>query len=269
MKLSTRIQQFACLDHLEVLHARFRQHRFPIHCHSTFVIQLIHRGEDRCSVNGLTARAGEVFVHFPNEAHSGGTTTQQELDYSAIYPTLSSVSSISGLSSALLQGKSFLVNDCSTVKTLQSTFDAFDRQASVTTIERLLCEVYKRLFGDSRSIETDKPEARSTTEKIELAVSHLCQYCQRNVSNSELAEVCKLSEFHLIRTFKQRMGITPRQFLISQRVALAKRLIATGLPLVETALHCGFADQSHLNRCFKKVTGYLPGEFSQEIALKN
>lgn len=35
----------------------------------------------------------------------------------------------------------------------------------------------------------------------------------------------------------------------------------TNYPLLEIALSCGYADQSHLNRKFKKHTGIPPGEY--------
>jgi AraC-like DNA-binding protein len=29
------------------------------------------------------------------------------------------------------------------------------------------------------------------------------------------------------------------------------------------ALRCGFSDQSHFSRCFKRIVGYTPGEFAR------
>jgi len=46
---------------------------------------------------------------------------------------------------------------------------------------------------------------------------------------------------------------------LQRRVALARRLIAQGLPLAETAAACGFADQSHMTRQFVRKYGVSPG----------
>ena len=45
----------------------------------------------------------------------------------------------------------------------------------------------------------------------------------------------------------------------------ATRMLA-GLPLAETALACGFADQSHMTRAFRKAFGLPPGRW-QELRL--
>jgi AraC-like DNA-binding protein len=45
-------------------------------------------------------------------------------------------------------------------------------------------------------------------------------------------------------------------------VAKARTLLArTNTPLLDIALTCGFSDQSHFNRVFKKHTGVPPGQY--------
>ena len=54
-------------------------------------------------------------------------------------------------------------------------------------------------------------------------------------------------------------GLTPHAYQLQRRVALARRLIAQGLPLAEVAAACGFADQSHMTRQFVRKYGVSPG----------
>lgn len=105
-----------------------------------------------------------------------------------------------------------------------------------------------------------RTESLPVLAKLEAARDYLSQHYVRDVTTAELSSVCRLSEFHLIRSFRRHFGITPRQFLISRRVAEARRLIASGMTLAGAAFECGFSDQSHLSRYFKKVTGYTPGQ---------
>jgi AraC-like DNA-binding protein len=46
--------------------------------------------------------------------------------------------------------------------------------------------------------------------------------------------------------------------MMQRRVAMARRLIARGLPLAEAAAACGFADQSHMTRLFVREYGVSP-----------
>jgi AraC-like DNA-binding protein len=49
-------------------------------------------------------------------------------------------------------------------------------------------------------------------------------------------------------------------YVAARRVERAKLMMAgTRERLTDIALACGFADQSHLNRCFRRVVGTSPG----------
>ena len=82
----------------------------------------------------------------------------------------------------------------------------------------------------------------------------------------ELAALVDLSPKHFARAFKQSTGTPPHQFLLQQRIARAKELLARhdGGSISEIALACGFADQSHFTAAFRKATGQPPGAYRRE-----
>jgi transcriptional regulator GlxA family with amidase domain len=62
--------------------------------------------------------------------------------------------------------------------------------------------------------------------------------------------------------FHREVGLPPHAYQIQVRVARARALIATGVPLAEVASMTGFADQSHLTRLFKRIVGVPPGQYA-------
>jgi AraC family transcriptional regulator len=79
---------------------------------------------------------------------------------------------------------------------------------------------------------------------------------------SEVARECKLSVSHFVRAFKQAVGQPPYRWLLQQRIDTAKELLLhSGLPMVEIALKCGFADQACFIRAFRKLLDTTPGEW--------
>lgn len=75
----------------------------------------------------------------------------------------------------------------------------------------------------------------------------------------DVAEACGFSARHFARAFRDSTGLTPHRWAMAARVAAAKTMMQSHAErLAEIALACGFADQSHLTRVFKRETGQSP-----------
>lgn len=79
---------------------------------------------------------------------------------------------------------------------------------------------------------------------------------------AELAHLCGINRYQLIRSFQRAIGITPHAYLIQRRIQLARQLITNGTPLAESAVAADFADQSHMTRQFTRTLGISPGLFA-------
>ena len=85
-----------------------------------------------------------------------------------------------------------------------------------------------------------------------------------SISLEELAKAAGLSPFHFARLFKAATGHPPHDYHIRLRVDRAQELLRTRARewnLAAIASECGFADQSHFSRQFKRVVGITPGEY--------
>lgn len=76
---------------------------------------------------------------------------------------------------------------------------------------------------------------------------------------SELACLLGLSKYQVLRRFKKAHGLPPHAWLMWQRTERARGLMRSGMTLVDAAAASGFADQSHLHRCFVRHFGFTPG----------
>lgn len=63
------------------------------------------------------------------------------------------------------------------------------------------------------------------------------------------------------RAFRRTHGMPPQAFSMVSRLNDARRLLRGNAPPAETAAMTGFADQSHLGRCFRRAFGVTPGRY--------
>ena len=69
-------------------------------------------------------------------------------------------------------------------------------------------------------------------------------------------------EAEFSRQFRKTIGDSPHQFLMRCRMERALGLLTdAGHPLSDIAIACGFSDQAHLTRLFKRFTGKTPRQY--------
>lgn len=104
---------------------------------------------------------------------------------------------------------------------------------------------------------------------MERVASYVREHLEAPIAVADLARLVGRSESCFSRLFREAAGVTPHQFVIRERVRRAAALIGeeNGLALSEIAVRCGFADQAHLTRAFKREVGMTPAAYCRERGL--
>ena len=101
-----------------------------------------------------------------------------------------------------------------------------------------------------------------SSKKLKLVLEYINSHLEQKIELADLAALIDYSQHHFSRAFKQSTGLSPYQYVLQQRVELAKRLLLKrNISISEVAITCGFSHQSHLNRHFKRLTGTTPKAF--------
>lgn len=110
-----------------------------------------------------------------------------------------------------------------------------------------------------------RPPHGMSTKLLSTIRDYVGENMHEPISLAELAGTVGMSKYHFSRRFKDSTGMTPHSYVTAARLTRAKRILARykTIPLVEVATACGFSDQSHMNRVFKKYLGTTPGKFRQ------
>ena len=70
------------------------------------------------------------------------------------------------------------------------------------------------------------------------------------------------SRFQVVRVFRARYGLPPHTYQLCSRIARARALLRAGHTPAEVSALCGFADQSHFGRHFKRLVGATPARYA-------
>jgi AraC family transcriptional regulator len=94
---------------------------------------------------------------------------------------------------------------------------------------------------------------------------YIHQHLDEKISLDDLATEIGLSRFHFARSFRATTGTPPHEFVLRERVDRARMMLErSNRPLLDVACACGFADQSHMTREFKKRVGVTPGRYRSQ-----
>jgi len=121
-------------------------------------------------------------------------------------------------------------------------------------LESMLIEYLQQHFLLQKQEKVDAVNIR----KVKMLLSD-----ELNINHSldDLVVESGLSRFHLIRSFKQTYGLSPHAYQLDERIKKAKNLLKSGHSIIETSHLLGFADQSHLQRNFKKRLAVTPKQY--------
>jgi AraC-like DNA-binding protein len=97
----------------------------------------------------------------------------------------------------------------------------------------------------------------------------LLQFVHRNLTSEiTVAQLCKItgmSKSQLYREFTTAFGISPKQFVLNERITHARLLLQQeGISVKEACYASGFSDPNYFVRAFKKVVGVTPGKMAKK-----
>lgn len=254
------------LGGLACLSAEYRDHAFAPHTHDTFVVGVFESGAAVVRSEGkapVTVGARDLLVINPEAVHSAGPAVAEGWRYRAIYPTLALVDSI--LDEAGCRGPRFFADtriaDPVLAADVRGIITALALHRSPLALESLVVDAVHRIWGHASMDVARQAASGVRGAGLDRARDLIDVRCAEPLSLATLATEAGMSRWHFIRAFAGRFGLTPHAYVIERRVDVARRLLDTGGRPAEVAVRCGFADQSHLIRHFKRVVGVTPGEY--------
>jgi len=141
-------------------------------------------------------------------------------------------------------------------------YDCNDRFSS-QMIEQALYKILVALVRE----QNDRAQARMSIDEI---VNHVDRSYYNTPKIAMLAAQCGYSEGHFRKLFKEKTGLSPKDYVLNKQLQLAKKLLVTSdIALTILAENCGFENYSQFSLFFKTHAGVSPLRYRQQYTKKD
>ena len=223
------------------------------HRHDTYTIGITLEGVQSFDYRGDTRHAlpRDIFVLHPDELHDGRAGTETGFRYRAFHLRPAVVQDILGGANLPYISDGLCDHPALKRAVLDLLDDSIDPLGAETSLVELVDAL--SLASNMRAV-SKRPDYRAAQVARNLIEDRL----EEGVSLEELSTAADADRFALARSFRALFGTSPHRYLTQRRLDRACTLMAGGESCAQAALMCGFSDQSHFMRHFKKTHGMTP-----------
>ncbi len=264
-KIFTKIFTDENLPYLELRYSNNTKH-YKKHIHDTLSIGInikgktVYTNKDRIYDFDI----GMIALVNPNEIHSCNPIDKTPNLYYMLYLDqdwcFGIQKTICEDIEEFIPFKKEFLDDISTYEEFKTLCKTIFSEITYQEKEEELILFFTKLFKSYLKDFHKKP-----TNEDDMKFKKIQEYIQKNykknISLDELSNEFQLNQFYIIKLFKNKLNMTPHAYLINLKINKAKEYLKEGNSLVDTALECGFADQSHFHRNFLKIVATTPNQY--------
>jgi len=116
------------------------------------------------------------------------------------------------------------------------------------------------------SIPITRPPAGLAPWQVKRVTAYMLERASESLTLDELASVIHLSRFHFCTAFRLATGKTPHEWLVIQRIDMARKLLEDRvLNITEVGLAVGYGTPSAFTAAFRKIVGCTPTDFRRRL----
>lgn len=104
------------------------------------------------------------------------------------------------------------------------------------------------------------PDGTQRDELLQRAVEYIDSHLHEKILLADLARYTARSKSSFCHLFEKKMGISPKQYILQKKLALANQMIAEGASPTEAAAGVGYESYSNFYRLYRRRLGISPSE---------
>lgn len=223
-----------------------------------FIFEYILSGSGYLEVNGHTynVSANDVYIIEPGQDHVYYSNPKNP--FKKIWINFYSDLFYEIFKSFKLSGKIVFKNT--------NTLELFEKIQSIKKVSNFsddLCyDIAPILFEILCNLARNHNTLVNVSKTAKLVKNYIDENIYFNIKIEDATEKLNLSKAHIIREFTKNYGISPYNYLIEQKIAIAKKmLILHNMNVSEISNQLGFEDPNYFSKLFKKKVGVSPLQY--------
>jgi AraC-like DNA-binding protein len=246
------------------IEACFSGTAFAPHRHDTYAIGITLKGVQSFDYRGVTRHSlpGQLVVLHPDELHDGRAGDDGTFRYRTAYVAPAALQGVlGGIPLPFIAGG--VSSDPRLVAAVYALLEDYNQPLTGIAYQDALYDLAMALQAVAGGSRAMKPVNREATAR---ARDYIDAHLQGGFSLEDLEQATRHDRWQLSRDFRALFGTSPYRYLILRRLDRARGMMLDGHASAEAAYACGFADQSHLVRHFRKAFGLTPNTWLMAIA---
>ncbi|MBQ3135444.1 MAG: helix-turn-helix transcriptional regulator [Oscillospiraceae bacterium] len=223
------------------------------HCHSKYEMIAVADGDITIMLEGQNYRLtkNEIIMIPPLFYHS--VTVNGE----GCYRRITALFSIDAIP-CVLQSKFANQERTTTVSTSRmEKIKEICRKEDASFFAPLLQAIMIEIFYDT-FLTPQPPKRIEADEFLQRTFEYIDLHLHERILLDDLARHTSRSKSSFCHLFESKMNISPKQYILQKKLALAGKLIGDGIPATVAAAHVGYENYSNFYRVYLKHFGTSP-----------
>ncbi len=260
---------------------RIESNLYYLHYDENLIIEYMRKGEvsKRIEGNIYTIGEGDLIITVPSELHVPIKTEECYVERLSLHVSESLLSAFGGDRTVFFdtivgkqkgvgnlivaevvkeQGMDILLNQCL----------EYARKGTLEAQVLMNCKVIELLSKLVNLAQTGSPDdmvTPSSNKNVNEMIDYINRHYTEDVTLDILAARFHFSKYYISHLFRDYVGVSPYEYLITRRLYLFNDLVRQKQPIREACLAVGFNNYSNFFRLYKKYFGITPQQFKLSI----
>lgn len=223
------------------------------HCHAQFEMIAVADGDITVMLEGQNYRLKEnqIIIIPPLCYHS--VTSNGKGSYRRITALFDIDAIPSVLQNEFIKCGRDTVIDASRMKKIKEIYQKKDPSFYAPLLQSMMIEI----FYDALQIPQESAK-NETDEFIKKTIQYVDSHLHEKILLDDLARYTSRSKSSFCHLFEAKMNISPKQYILQKKLALAEKLIDEGVPHTVAAMQVGYENYSNFYRIYTKHFGTPP-----------